>query len=556
MKCLKIDFDELMIWRSTISDKMFIVKKDGIVQAKLNSNNAGNGTLKEVFKFNDPIVSAWFDSSDTSLAVLSQSQLTLIDATNWIVKNTFELEKSLTGILSHGDHVVNDDAWVCGVVGYWLQDHTGNNGVLHRLQHVVSVKNVIIVVDMMRLKYWTKIQSPQSRGQFLSQFISKMLPSVRVSSLSSTISLLPQSLKCQFLHSALKDLQFNQDAVVLLTSSGDVWKISRDDQELIQTCLLKHSSSICLNQHLLTVVTQDGAVYKFNLKNKEVLQNNPSPFTADTGFDVGQSIKKQAEHLEKLGNNSYELESKLKQLQLYQYLHKSTEENISKLMSFSSTVDGVRNIIQCQLKILSANIQLQGKFWNLKVELFSKSGKCIQSSTVSLADLFTSYSEPAVLNLFLDSKTFPKKVTGYLSFKSNLIKSSNSNVKLLPLIPVGCQEIEILKFMYKKGENISNILTKTDFDLFSSTLSDFSRNPKRISCIVNSENLSSKIGEYICESVKKEISLVILEREVRLKSEIHKRTKEMSTTFECLDQTVLDLLVSMLHQDNSIVRII
>jgi len=207
------------------------------------------------------------------------------------------------------------------------------------------------------------------------------------------------------------------------------------------------------------------------------------------------------------------------------------------------------------VKILSANLQLQGKFWNLKIEVFNKSGKCIQSSTVSLAALFTSYSDPTVINISLDSRTLPSKVTAHLSFKTNVIKS-DTRVKLLPLICIGSKEIDMLEFMYLKGENINCNLSASDIDLFSSNLSDYSRSPKRVSCCVNREKFSNKIGDYICESVKKEILLVFFESEVILKSEINKRTKEMIANFECFDQTILDLLVSLLIKENSIVRLI
>jgi len=181
--------------------------------------------------------------------------------------------------------------------------------------------------------------------------------------------------------------------VIILTTEGQVWRISRDGVQIKQVCLIQNASSICLHENQLFVHLQDGSVYKFDETNDEEFSAIVNKFPVRGAKNVNEQTKE----LQKFGEISSKLKEKVKQLQTYQFLLKCPD--LENIFVTTCDVDNRNSALRCQFKILSPKVELRGHFWSLKLETLSTSNQKVTSTSVSLPDALSSFTEPVIVHL-------------------------------------------------------------------------------------------------------------------------------------------------------------
>ena len=543
----EIDDQILLSWVAP-DNVLYVVKSGGVT--KCSGGGGGESAVWEdvaTFPGTSPALSAWLDSASGRVSVLfSGGRVAVLGPGDW----TTLAECQLRGL--------GGGSWVCAVPGPWLRHLTGR--LVPAQLHVVAADSELMVVEVASGRQWARRRAAVSRGQFLAQFLSQSLPSVQLSSLCSTVSLLSPSLKCSFLQSSIRDIQTSGDQALVLTSCGDVWRICNKDLQLSQTRLLANAVGICLLGHVLTVVTRDGAVYTFgDGEGGGDLQHGDDKQQQRVDGDVTKNIKLQAACLDTLANNSAKVDSKLGQVQAYQYFSSCSPETLGRVWVFSARVDSARAAIVCQLRLNSVNTRLEGRYWSLAVEvevLTDKDGGDgdLVTASASLPAVFSAHSPPLAIHLDvsgLGHGAVPVRARAILTFKSHLVRSGNQ-VKMLPPLQLGSQEFSVLDFMIIKGENIGSKCKKDIKQVLYESLGNDSLDHKRVTFSINKNYLrpsENKFHEIILQSLTREYSLCFLRNEVRLQSEMIKKTSDVSVTLEA-SKKLVDCLIVTAAKDN------
>jgi len=498
---------------------------------QLKSMGSDKPSIK--FQFKETIVSAWINDKDKVLSVLSTKSLTLISMCDWSL------------ISEHMFHDLNsmspseEPRWVCSVPGPWLSDHTDDMVTDGNLE-VMALNNCLKLFNVKQNQVSTiKCQRNETRGQFLSQFMMHFGLDAKVTSLSNVVSLLSTSLKCQYLNSSISDLQWSKTMVIILTTEGQVWRISRDGVQIKQVCLIQNASSICLHENQLFVHLQDGAVYKFDETNNE-------EFSAIFNKVPGRGSKdanEQTKELQKLGEASSKLKEKVKQLQTYQFLLKCTE--LENIFVTTCDVDNRNGALMCQFKILSPKVELRGNFWSLKLETLSTSNQKVTSTSVSLPDALSSFTEPVIVHLKVPNEDPPSNlnVRFYLNFKSELVQT-NRNIKLFPPVYLSEKKVPLLDFLFLVGENVGEQKINSLESNLISSLDSIEEKLHRLKVSVKKTNIptDNKIGQFIVKSEKSYVILKYFSSEVRVKSDYVKKTDELLVNIESKSYEVFELL--------------
>lgn len=341
MRGIVSETEILLTWLSEDGDSVSFVDSDGVWRSRKNGDKLGE--KEELYQFKAPAVSAWIDPAPGYLFIASPESITIVSTRDWRLKYEHELADSR-------DKDGSKEIWLCSVPGPWLHGYT-NNATITRPLIVFVIEKKLTVMDVKTRRTWTRVlSSHQSRGQFLSQFISLSIPDVHVTSLAGSVSLLTRSLTCSFLQSEIRDVQFAKDMVIVLTSEGRVWRLQRHNLDLSQKCLISNARTISVSGRYLSVLTFDGGLYKFVLHEDE----DDNPIGSNSRLEglnelaknnISIRIQEQAASLEKLSDGTISVDMKIRQLQNYQYLYRSSKGDITKLLTFSTEADPRRGSV-------------------------------------------------------------------------------------------------------------------------------------------------------------------------------------------------------------------
>jgi len=349
----------------------------------------------------------------------------------------------------------------------------------------------------------------------------------------------------------LSDLQWSKTMVVILTTGGQVWRISRDGVQIKQVCLIQNASSICLHENQLFVHLQDGSVYTFDETSNE-------EFSAIVNKGPGsKNVNEQTKELQKLGESSSKLKEKVKQLQTYQFLLKCPD--LENIFVTTCDVDNRNNALRCQFKILPPKVELRGQLWSLKLETLSTSNQKVTSTAVSLPDALTSFTEPVTVHLKIPNEDPPSNlnVRFYLNFKSELVQT-NKNIKLFPPVYLSEKKVPLLDFLFLVGENIGEMAINSLKSHLISNLDSIEEKLHRLKVSVKKTNVlpDDRIGQFIVKSEKSYVILRYFSSEVRVKSDYVKKTDELLVTIESKSYEIIELLDSYFISWNDIFKII
>ena len=123
---------------------------------------------------------------------------------------------------------------------------------------------------------------------------------------------------------------------------------------------------------------------------------------------------------------------------------------------------------------------------------------------------------------------------------------------MLPPLQLGSQEFSVLDFMIIKGENIGSKCKKDIKQVLYESLGNDSLDHKRVTFSINKNYLrpsENKFHDIILLSLTREYSLCFLRNEVRLKSEMIKKTSDVSVTLEA-SKKLVDCLIVTAAKDN------
>ena len=186
MRGIVSESEILLTWLSEDGDRVSFVNSEGVWRFKSSGDNLRG--KEDLYQFKSPVVSAWMDPTSGYLFAASPETITIVKTRDW----TLKYEHKLTGIEDGPNEM-----WLCSVPGTWLLEYTSNVTIARSLI-VYVIKKKLIVLDVKTRKTWSRVlSSHQSRGQFLSQFISLFIPDVHVTSLVGALSLLTRSLTCK-----------------------------------------------------------------------------------------------------------------------------------------------------------------------------------------------------------------------------------------------------------------------------------------------------------------------------------------------------------------------
>ena len=123
---------------------------------------------------------------------------------------------------------------------------------------------------------------------------------------------------------------------------------------------------------------------------------------------------------------------------------------------------------------------------------------------------------------------------------------------MLPPLQLGSQEFSVLDFMIIKGENIGSKCKKDIKQVLYESLGNDSLDHKRVTFSINKNYLrpsENKFHNIILQSLTREYSLCFLRNEVRLQSEMIKKTSDVSVTLEA-SKKLVDCLIVTAAKDN------
>lgn len=532
----------LLTWLSEDGDSVSVVDSDGVWRSRKSGDKLGE--KEELYQFKSPAVSAWIDPAPGYLFIASPETITIVNTRDWRLK----YEHKLT---DPRDKDASNEMWLCSVPGPWLHGYT-NNATITRPLIVFVIEKKLTVIDVKTKRTWTRVlYSHQSRGQFLSQFICLSIPDVHVTSLAGSVSLLTRSLTCNFLQSEIRDVQFAKDIVIVMTSEGRVWRLQRHNLDLSQKCVISNARNISVSGRYLSVLTFDGALYKFVLHEDE--GDNPigrnsrlEGFNELAKNNISKRIQEQATSLEKLSDGTISVDMKIRQLQNYQYLYRCSKGGITKLFTFSTEADPLHGSVVCQLKLNTLKVTLDGKFWCLKLEMFNEREEVILTKTSCFPKMFSHSHDPIKVSIFPCGDHFPRSVKCYLIFKTNMI-SPPENTKILPPIALAQVTVNPLDFLMITSQNIGCNLRRPDEELFLGNLDVSGAREIRSTFKIKKDDLDgegNEIHHVIAESVKNEIFISFLRTEVRIKSDFVKKGNELAVSLGSTNGQILNMLES------------
>ena len=517
----------IFTWLKASENILFFVTRNGIFRARTN-NSGDSSKVESVLKMKHLVLSAWFsNSSSGQLSLLSRESITLVDL------------RSLRPVREYQSRF-NEDAWICEVPGSWVIPITGQQILGH--VHVVHQSGALWIVDIKSKKQWNKKVSSLSRGQFLAQFISKMIPSLVISSFSQLTALVPQSLQCKFLQSSIMDIQWGSKSVFILTIKKELWKVSRDP-DLKLRFLLSNCSSTCLTEDLLTVLTTDGAVYQLTTDDCHGLKSQTSTMALEKGDNIQNKLEAHAKYLETVGDIADTLDSKISQVQHYNQLSKTSLDDIEKMLAFSVAVDVERKILYCTLKATSSRLSLLGKFWILQGRILGR--KCDDKTitlTAALPDVLSETSEPLHMKVVIpeDYKTIPSQVEAFLVFNVAMVKSVDP--KLFPPIRLKSHDFDLLDLLDIRTE-INSLKVKgiNEEELFKNSISLSCPYLPKESVTIPYENIRGcvKLENILNQSIQKTTVVSFQCSELRIKGEISKKTQLLTLVLESNNKDLL-----------------
>merc|ERR1719300_2252048 len=213
----------------------------------------------------------------------------------------------------------------------------------------------------------------------------------------------------------------------------------------------------------------------------------------------------------------------------------------------------------CQFKILSPKVELRGQFWSLKLETMSTSNLKVASTSVSLPDALSSFTEPVTVHLKVPNEDPPSNlnVRFYLNFKSELVQT-NKNIKLFPPVYLSDKRVPLLDFLYLVGENVGEQKINSLKSNLISSLDSVEEKLHRLKVSVKKTNVlpDDKIGQFIVKSEKSYVILRYFSSEVRLKSDYVKKTDELLVTIESKSYEIFELLDSYFKSRHDIFKMI
>ena len=546
MKDIVTECEILWSWLSEVDDLVSYVDSEGVWRSKYSGDQLGG--KEELYRFNSPVVSVWMDPTIGYLFAASSESIQIITSKDWRLK----YEHKLTD--SRGKDGTSQ-MWLCSVPGTWLPEYT-NNVTITRPLIVLVIGKKLTVVDVKTRMTWTRmLSSHQSRGQFLAQFISLCIPDVHVTSLVGAVSLLTRSLTCHFLQSEIRDVQFAKDIVIVMTSEGKVWRLQRPNLNLCQKCLISNGRIISVSGNYLSVLTIDGALYKFDLQlhDDDVLLESetrePGIKESAKNINISKRMKEEAASLEKLADDTISVDMKIRQLKNYHNLYRCSRGEITKLITFSAVADPRHGSVMCQLKLNTLKISIEGKFWCFKVEMFNEKEEVMLTKTSCFPKMFTSSHDPIMVKIFPCDDHLPRIVKCHLIFKTNLV-SQAENTKILPPIALKPVTLNPLDFLMITSQNVGGNFRCSDEELFCENLEDSEASERRVDFKIKKDDLDlegNKIHSVIAESVKNEISLSILKIQVRIKSDFVKKGNEIAVTLGSRNSNILKMLESASH---------
>ena len=532
----------LLTWLSEDSDCVNFVNSDGVWRTKRSEDKM---RIKQHYQFNTPVMSAWIESTSGYLYAASSESISIVNIRDWRLKHEHKMTEP------HEKATKSDEFWLCSVPGSWLQEYT-NNVPINGSLIILLIEKKLKVIDIKTGKTWWRVlASHQTRGNFLSQFISLCLPNVHLTSLASAVSLVTRRLTCVFLPSEISDVQFSQDTVIVLTSDGGVWRLARDNLNLSQKSLISNGRGICVLGRVLSVLTRDGSVYKFDALEKGasigIDKKEDGFYESSKILNTSKNINEHAASLNRLSESTSGLDIKLRQLQNYQYLNRCSKGDITKLLTFSAEADPEHRCVMCKFKVNTMKVSLDGKFWCLKIDMFNEMEENILTATTCFKRVLSFSHEPIRVNILApNTEQIPQSVRCQLIFKTNLTSYYNS-IKMLPPIalkPVILSPMDFLMIRVQ-NQNIGCSLRGSEADLFCKNLQNSFVKKIKLIFRIKQDVLDvekNKIHGVIVESVKKEIFLSFLKTEVRIKSDFVKKGSELVVSMESTNGNILNTL--------------
>ena len=428
--CFKVDNAILSTW-TTDRIFVFIVTQDEILKIHLTKL-----TRNVLLKLEWPAVSAWVNHEDRSLVLLTRSKVSVIDTNRWTIVKELDLPDQYAQLVQS---LENDQLWITTIPSFWSSRVKTKSKFLH----VVGTPRLVITVDIETGKTFSSQERDLNRGQYLSQFFREVSDSVHMTPLSSLVTLVTRSLSCSFIKSSIHDVAISSSLVVILTVNGDVWRVPRRAASKTKTLVTTNVSSLSLRGEDLTVLKLDGAVFWMNLSS----DNNDSGVsllrTKKTG-DISDLLFSQVETLRRLGSVASEVDLRLEQIQLYQFLQQNSLQQLQNFFTFDTELTGSQNLLHVRFGLKETNFKISGKSWFMRLELSSGAREQKRSLKLNLPEIFSSRSDPISTSTSVTVLDGSLEVRVSLVFQPSLDRIATRSLHL-PSVLVAESEIEVRK---------------------------------------------------------------------------------------------------------------
>ena len=424
---VKIDNCITCTWITPDRQFALVVSRDEILKISLRQKDS-----VVVLQLRSAVVSAWLNNEDTSLVLLTRLDISVIDTNRWTVRKELKLpEEHVQTLQAAGD----DKVWIAAIPSVWSSRVRTKSTFLY----VVGCPSMVLVMDINTGKVFTRRERDLSRGQYLSQFLSLVTDSVQVTPLSSVVSLVSSSLSCSFIKSSLRDLVISRTSIVILAANGDVWKVPRMAANKTKSLLMTDVTKLCLLGEDLTMMTTDGSVYCLDLSNHN---NSRVPVTMKLkkNENISEALKSQVKTLSRVGALASQVDLRLEQIQLYQYLLSTAQHADKKIFSFESELSASQKLLHVRLGLSETNFRFSGSDWFMKVELCSRPRHEKKSVRLTLPKIFSSSTEKISTCTSVDMTGDSLQVRVYLIFHTEQDKTRAVH---LPAIKVAERDFEL-----------------------------------------------------------------------------------------------------------------
>jgi len=421
---IKTDNSISYAWISPDRKYIFIVSQDEIL--KINFIKPESKT--SVLKFQSPVVSGWFNNEDRSLVLLTRKKICVIDIKRWTIRREVKLREEHVHLLQG---VKDDHVWVTTIPSVWCSSSGARTK--SPFLYIVGTPSVVLVIDIKTEKVVSKKERDLSRGQYLSQFLSCVTDSVHMTPLSSLVTLVSSSLSCSFIKSSLSDVVISRSQIVIQTVDGDVWAVSRKAAGKMKSLLMTKVSKLSLVGEVLTLITADGAVYcvdpdKDSDCGDSIIITRPSKLK--NNGKLSDVLQRKVETLNRVGASATEVDGRLEQIQVYQYLEQCSQQNIENFFTFETEFNASVNLLRIKFGLRENNLKFSGKVWFMKIDLTSEVRTSLR---IKLPEMFTSSTENISTSLHLNNfnnKCDSFQVSAYLIFHAELAKIGSRNIHM------------------------------------------------------------------------------------------------------------------------------